>query len=54
MIAPPAAAIPDADIWRAALLMLKRYGDDAMLEAAERAEGERLWAARAYCDSIAA
>jgi hypothetical protein len=22
--------IPDVDIWRAALLMVKRYGDDAM------------------------
>jgi len=30
--------IPDADIWRAALLMTKRYGADAMLEAAERAD----------------
>jgi hypothetical protein len=29
--------IPDRDVWRAALLMVKRYGDDAMLEAAERA-----------------
>jgi hypothetical protein len=26
--------ISDVDIWRAALLMVKRYGDDAMLEAA--------------------
>jgi hypothetical protein len=24
--------IPDVDIWRAALLLVKRYGDDAMLE----------------------
>jgi len=30
--------ISDIDIWRAALLMLKRYGDDAMLEAAARAD----------------
>jgi hypothetical protein len=26
--------IPEADIWRAALLMVKRYRDDAMLEGA--------------------
>jgi hypothetical protein len=30
--------IPDVDIWRAALIMVKRYGDDAMLEAAARAD----------------
>ena len=30
--------IPDRDIWTAALLMLKRYGDDALLEAAERVD----------------
>jgi hypothetical protein len=30
--------IPDRDIWTAALLMVKRYGDDAMLEAAARAD----------------
>jgi hypothetical protein len=30
--------IPDVDVWRAALLMVKRYGDDAMLEAAARAD----------------
>jgi hypothetical protein len=29
--------IPDVDIWRAALLMVKRYGDDAMREAGARA-----------------
>jgi hypothetical protein len=29
--------ISDVDIWRAALLMVKRYGDDAVLEAAARA-----------------
>ena len=30
--------ISDIDIWRAALLMVKRYGDEAMLEAAARAD----------------
>jgi hypothetical protein len=30
--------IPDIDIWRAALLMLKRYGADAAVEAAARAD----------------
>jgi hypothetical protein len=30
--------ITDRDVWAAALLMVKRYGDDAMLEAAERAD----------------
>ncbi len=30
--------IPDVDIWRAALLMVKRYGDDAMLKAAVQAD----------------
>ena len=30
--------IPDIDIWRAALLMVKRYGDDAPTEAAIRAD----------------
>jgi hypothetical protein len=34
------AMIPDLDIWRAALLMVKRYGDDAMLEAAAGALAE--------------
>jgi hypothetical protein len=29
---------PDTEIWRAALLMVKRHGDDAMLEAAARAD----------------
>jgi hypothetical protein len=29
--------IPDLDIWRAAMLMVKRYGDDAMRGAAARA-----------------
>jgi hypothetical protein len=26
------------DVWAAALLIVKRYGDDAMLEASQRAE----------------
>ena len=30
--------VADTEIWRAALLMVKRYGDDAMLEAAVRAD----------------
>ena len=30
--------VDDRDIWEAALLIVKRYGDDAMLEAAERAD----------------
>jgi len=30
--------ICDRDLWRAALLMVKRYGADAMLEAAQRGE----------------
>jgi hypothetical protein len=29
--------IPDAEIWRAGMAMVKRYGDDAILEAAPRA-----------------
>ena len=29
--------IPDIDIWRVANLMLTRYGEEAMLESAERA-----------------
>jgi hypothetical protein len=37
--------IDDRDVSQAALLLVKRYGDDAMLEASERAGGERLWAA---------
>jgi hypothetical protein len=28
----------DPDVWQAAVLLVKRYGDDAMLEAAERAD----------------
>ena len=40
--------ISDRDVWRAALLIVKRYGDDAMHEAAERAdqlldEGDMAW-----------
>ena len=40
--------ISDRDIWAAALLMVKRYPDDAMPEAAQRAdqlldEGGRLY-----------
>ena len=30
--------IDDRDVWAAAVLMVKRYGDDAMLEASERAD----------------
>ena len=30
--------IPDADIWRAATLMLKRYGESAQSESASRAD----------------
>jgi hypothetical protein len=30
--------IDDRDVWQAALLIVKRYGDDALLEAAERAD----------------
>jgi len=30
--------IPDIDIWRAALLMVKRYGADTAVEAAARAD----------------
>jgi hypothetical protein len=32
------AVIPDRYIWAAALAIMKRYGDDAMLEAAQRAD----------------
>ena len=34
--------IPDLDIWRAALLMVKRYGDDAAVQAAD-ADGGSTW-----------
>jgi hypothetical protein len=42
--------IPEIDIWRVANLMLTRYRDEAMLEAAERAhelasDGNRVGAA---------
>jgi triphosphoribosyl-dephospho-CoA synthetase len=30
--------IDDRDVWQAALLIVKRYGDEAMLEASERAD----------------
>jgi hypothetical protein len=30
--------IPEIDIWRVATLMLKRYGDEAMVESAKRAD----------------
>jgi Family of unknown function (DUF6961) len=33
-----AAFASDRDIWAAALLMVKRYGDDTMLEAAARVD----------------
>ena len=30
--------IPDIDIWRSALILVKRYGEDAPIEAAKRAD----------------
>jgi hypothetical protein len=52
--------IPDADIWRAATLMLKRYGENAQSESASRAdelavEGDREGAAvwRLITDAVA-
>jgi hypothetical protein len=30
--------IPGRDIWQAALLIVKRHGDDAMIKAAQRAD----------------
>jgi triphosphoribosyl-dephospho-CoA synthetase len=30
--------IDDRDVWQAAVLLVKRYGDDAMIEASERAD----------------
>jgi len=30
--------IPESDVWRAALLTVRHYKDDAMLEAADRAD----------------
>jgi hypothetical protein len=35
----PRVLIPEIDIWRVAILMLKRYGDEAMMESAKRGEG---------------
>jgi hypothetical protein len=32
------AMISDKDVWQAALLIVKRYSDDAMLEASARAD----------------
>ena len=52
--------IPESDIWRAAQLMLKRYGDEALRESAARAEelvaagddnGAAVW--RRITDSVA-
>jgi hypothetical protein len=37
-LSPAAEMISDRDVWAAALLIVKRYGDDAMLEAAQRAD----------------
>jgi hypothetical protein len=33
--------IPDIDIWRAAQLLVKRYGDDAAIQAGMRADEGR-------------
>ena len=59
-IHPDRDMIPDADIWRAATLMLKRYGENAQSESASRAdelaaEGDREGAAvwRLITDAIA-
>jgi triphosphoribosyl-dephospho-CoA synthetase len=30
--------ISDRDVWQAAVLMVRRYGDDALLEASQRAD----------------
>jgi len=30
--------ISDRDVWQAAVLLVKRYGDDAMLETSKRAD----------------
>ena len=35
---PISRMIDDRDVWQAAVLIMKRYGDDAMLEAAARAD----------------
>jgi hypothetical protein len=51
--------IPDIDVWRAALLLLKRHGSDAAIIAAQRAdeclesgdvEGQQVW--KAIVDAI--
>ena len=51
--------IPEIDIWRVAYLMLKRYGDEADIESATRADelaeagdtaGEAVW--RRIIDAI--
>jgi hypothetical protein len=55
---PP--VIPDVDIWRAAALMLKRYGENAQQESARRADelaaeedrdGAAIW--RLIADAVA-
>jgi hypothetical protein len=38
VLASRRAMIDDRDVWKAALLMVKCYGDDAMLEASFRAD----------------
>jgi hypothetical protein len=48
--------IPDIDIWRCAVVMIKHYGDTADIEAAARADehlakGEFGWAARVDADT---
>jgi hypothetical protein len=51
--------ISEIDIWRVATLMLKRYGDEADIESAIRAEelveardwaGEAIWRRVIWCD----
>jgi hypothetical protein len=53
--------IPEIDIWRVAYLMLKRYGDEADIEGAIRAEelaeagdwaGETVWRRRLLMLSV--
>jgi hypothetical protein len=44
--------ISDRDFWAAALLIVKRYGDDAMLEAAERLPAWRIGDAKAGRTSL--
>jgi hypothetical protein len=38
--------VSDLDIWRSALIMVKHYGDDALLEAAARADHFPTWKIR--------